>query len=483
MKLFLSTLTALILVFANAGASAADKPGYRIEIKIKNFNQPLCYLAYHLGDKQYMKDTTEVKNGVIVFSGEKPLPGGIYLVVLPPKNRYFEIVLADDQEFSLQTDTTDFVAAMKVSGSVENEVFYGNLRLIAEKGKRLEDIQKQLPSIEKGSEQEKTLKAEQSRLFEEIKQSREDIMANNGDLFYSKVLRAMKEPVVPDAPPGAHEHFSFYYYRAHFFDGIDFSDDRLLRTPIMHNKIIQYIDQLTVQDPDSLAPGALLLINKSRANREVFQYVSITLLNKFAASKLMCMDKVYVAIVDAVYVSGDAWWSDAEQTKKIVDRANSLRWTLCGNKAPNVQIKDANNKPVALQSPKTEYTILYFWSYNCGHCQKVTPKLAEMYKRFDPAKVSLITISTEGTFEDWQTKLDFYKLKDSGAINLADPKRETGFDYYYDITSTPRIFILDKDKRILAKHIGIDQAEDLLKRYLGIIPKDAPMPVYEEENH
>jgi hypothetical protein len=42
----------------------------------------------------------------------------------------------------------------------------------------------------------------------------------------------------------------------------------------------------------------------------------------------------------------------------------------------------------------------------------------------------------------------------------------------YDIFSTPKVFILDKDKKIIAKSLSLSQMEDLLDRLQG--QKDAP---------
>jgi hypothetical protein len=42
----------------------------------------------------------------------------------------------------------------------------------------------------------------------------------------------------------------------------------------------------------------------------------------------------------------------------------------------------------------------------------------------------------------------------------------------YDIFSTPRVFVLDKNKKIIAKQISISQLEDMMDRLQG--KKDLP---------
>src|SRR6478752_7729623 len=105
---FLKRVSLSIALFA-AVYSSAFSQGYKINVKVKGLQDTVCYLAHHFGDKQLLDDTARVDSkGAFVFEGKKALHGGIYLVVLPGK-RYFEF-LVNEQNFSLETDTLDYVA-------------------------------------------------------------------------------------------------------------------------------------------------------------------------------------------------------------------------------------------------------------------------------------------------------------------------------------------------------------------------------------
>ena len=100
---------------------AKEKDAYNIKITIKNLSNTKGYVGYHFADKQYVSDTLKIdEKGTMIYKGTKPLDGGIYIVVTPNK-KYFEMIIADETEFSLETDTLDFVKHMKVKGSKENE--------------------------------------------------------------------------------------------------------------------------------------------------------------------------------------------------------------------------------------------------------------------------------------------------------------------------------------------------------------------------
>lgn len=483
--LFLSTA---LFLMQGLQAHSQETSGHQIEVKVKNFTGAQAYLAYHLGSKQYIQDTVDVQNGKILFEGPEPLEKGIYMVVLPPENRYFEVMVGEDQHFTMQTDSEDLINKMKVAGSEDNEVFYEHQRLMTTIGQRANEMQNALKEMEKGSEAYKAKKAEVDKVYQEMNASRKEVADLHPNLLYAKVINAMMEPEAPEVPEGADDNYTFYYFQKHWFDNVDFSESGLIRTPVLQGKITNYVDRLAVQHYDSLKEACTRVITAAEVDKDVYQFATITLLNKYASSKIMCQEAVYVHIVDMVYAAGKAWWADEEQIKKILERANALRWTLCGKVAPDMVMKDTEGKTRSMQQSAGEFTILYFWDYDCGHCKKITPKVGKLFPKYKDKNVKLWTVSINGNEETWKERLKTYGLDDIGAFNMSDHERKTGFDYYYDIRSTPRIFLIDKDKRIMAKQISPEQLEDILDSQLEmddtpkVLPKKDEVPI-EADDH
>jgi hypothetical protein len=107
----------------------------------------------------------------------------------------------------------------------------------------------------------------------------------------------MRDPEVPDPPKDEKGNitdstFQYHYYKSHFWDNVDFSDERLLRTPILQNKIKTYTTQLTPQHPDSIIESVNLIIEKSKANKEVFKYcvasLSVTMKRVISWASIRC---------------------------------------------------------------------------------------------------------------------------------------------------------------------------------------------------
>ena len=186
------TFTIVLTFIALAGftAPATAQSGYQIEVSIDGFDQPNALLAYYFGNNQYIKDTVEVKDGTFTFEGEEALDQGFYLVVLPPTNRYFELVVGEDQHFSVATDTVDMVNHMVITGSEENAVFYDDLKFVAKMRTQANELNAQLKQAEAGSATALSLQQKLQEIDQQVKAYRKKLRSDYPDFLYTKVLNS-----------------------------------------------------------------------------------------------------------------------------------------------------------------------------------------------------------------------------------------------------------------------------------------------------
>jgi hypothetical protein len=90
--------------------------------------------------------------------------------------------------------------------------------------------------------------------------------------------------------------------------------------------------------------------------------------------------------------------------------------------------------------------------------------LTAIYPKYKDKGVALFALSINGDVDIWKEKIKEYKLQ--GAINVQDHRRQSGFDGMYDIRSTPRIFLLDENKKILYKQFAVEDLEGILDHEL-----------------
>ncbi|OFY67179.1 MAG: hypothetical protein A3H98_12065 [Bacteroidetes bacterium RIFCSPLOWO2_02_FULL_36_8] len=455
--------------------------GYEIKVKIRGLKDTICLLANYYGDKQYLRDTAKVdKEGLMVFEGDKKLPGGIYLVVLPDK-RFFELIMDSTQIFYMETDTSrELQEKVIVNNSAENSVFYEYLKWVGQKQKEDEPLRKAYRKLTDKKDSSKTpveltqvqkdsvtlLKKQLGAIEKEVHNFKTNFMKEKEGYFIAKVIKASSEPDVPEAPllPNGRKDstWSFNYYKSHYLANIDFSDGRILYTPIFHNKLKFYFSNLVIQIPDSIKKEADMIIEKASADKELFKYIVWYITNTYETSNIMGMDAVFVHMVEKYYITHRAYWVDSAVLAKITDRALTVKNALIGNLAPGLVMKNLSGKDVSLYSVNAKYTCLVFWDSDCGHCKKEIPILHEKYKELKALGLEVFAVNIEQKEEGWKKFIEEKGLTDW--INVNDMYHRTNFRKLYDIYSTPVVYVLDKEKKILAKRIGVEQVADFIKR-------------------
>ncbi len=444
--------------------------GYQIKLKSKSVKDTTMLLAYHLGHKIFILDTTDINNkGMAVFEGEEALKPGIYLGVYPG-SKYFEFIVpreAKEQKFSIETDTSNFVRSMKISGSEENKTFNAYQIFLADQSRKIKKLKSELKKISKEDKDARIAKRKElNQVDTEIQAYREQLMEEQPDSYTAFLLRSMKEPVAPEAPKNedgeTDAYFGFYYIKKNFWKDFDFSDDRILRTPIFHNKIEKFLDTYTPKHPDSINIAADIIIENSKANEELFKYALGYITQKYQKSKIMGMEAVFVHLAKNYYLKGQADWVNEKQLKKINERYQKLRHNLIGLKAKNIKMQDLEGEMTSLYELDASYTLLLFWDYKCGNCKKRMPKIAELYHKYKDKGFEVFAVCTRSEIDKWKEYIDG---KDLPFTHVIDPKNTTHFRLYYDIYSTPTVYLLDKDKKIVAKRLGEEQFDGMLEGF------------------
>lgn len=470
LRFFLVFLTAFafVLLTRTTTASAAED-GHNISIKVKGLSNKECLLAYYYGDQKYIKDTLKLnENGRVTMTGKKPIPGGIYMFVFPGNKNYFEFII-NDQEFSLSTTKKNPVQNMTVKGSQENKVFFDYIRTLNNKKSKAQKLSKKRKRIKKKKpEKAKQLKKQINSISDEIQKKRKKLIKKHPDLFYTKVLKTMEDPAYPKIKNNekVDSQKAFMIYKRRFLNNVDWSDDRLLRTPIFNKKLKTYLEDLTPTNPDSIIAAADKLVARTEGNDETFKYIVHHITSKYERSKIMGMDKVFVHMVEKYYMTGRADWVSDKQLKEIRKRALRMKPNLIGKQAPRITMANTEGEPVSLYDVKKPITVLFFWDSDCGHCQDAIPKLRKIYKNADFSdKMEVYAVNIEDKKKGW---MKYVKNHEMPWINVQDRYNDSKFRAYYNIYSTPVIYVLDEEKKIRAKRISVKQLKKVIPDILNM---------------
>ncbi|MFM1930728.1 MAG: hypothetical protein RL226_31 [Bacteroidota bacterium] len=480
----LSTL--FIALFASSFMQAQNNT---IKVKIKGLKNQPVYLANYYGEKLFYNDTSMTDaNGVVTFKGKPFNECGKYAVVAPgPK--FFDI-LVTEEDIDLETDTLDLAGHLKVNKSAENVEFLGYYRFISKQRMLREPHDKVMADSSATEKQKEAARKEIDRLNNEVIAYQQDLFTRQPNMLFTKYLKMTIEPEIPAAPADVADEqtWKYYYYRQHYWDNVDLKDPRLVRDQMFHRLLDKYYTKVLPQIPDTLLKESYKLVDGMQ-NYDMFKYAVHYITYAAESSKIMCMDKVFVGMVEKYYRNGKVDWLKEDQMKKILDRAEELRYTVCGEPVPNIILPDTTlTNWKALYDIDAKYTIIAIWEADCGHCKKEMPKLLDLYHEWKPKGLEVYAIGNDFETEPWikfvkEKKLDWINVSDNPAINKADSAAKLiyggvttlpslNFRTTFDVFSTPKIFLLDADKRIIAKQLGAEQIEELLRNLEGEKPAD-----------
>ncbi len=465
-------LFALLLLALSTITLAQD--GYRIEVEIPDYQEDTLLLAYHFGKTQYVIDTVGRTDDKFVFKGDEELKGGIYMIVMENRN-FFEILLSEGEErFSVNAKASNFVKTAKFEGSDENTLFYTYLNYLS-KQRQEANASDQVLKDENASEEDKEKAREKLKTQgDRVKAYQEKLVAENPGSLPARVIRASWQVEVPEYEnevDSIRKVKQLEFYQEHYFDNIDFSDGRLVRTPMLEPKLRQYFKQLIVPIPDSVTKAIEFVMGKviEGKDKEMYKFVVSLLLNKYASEdKTMFGEDIYAHIALNYYDDPEMVdWMKEKDREKIIFQAQRIMPLRIGQKAPDLALKTLDGEAVTLHGVDAKYTIIYFWDPDCGICKKASKVLTSVYDRFKQHDVEIFGICNK-TYEELEKCGQSVREKGMTWINTADPYGQGKAHAKYAIQSNPILYILDEDKVIRYKKIGAKQIDEVLSRELGL---------------
>src|SRR5688500_18126009 len=158
----------LLILILFLSVQAFAQSGYKIRFKVDGWKDTTAYLGYYYGESTFVKDTAKVNHaGEFVFDGKQLLPQGVYFLVLN-KTRIFEMVVSQTQTFSLETNTSDYVRNMKVTGDIDNNLFFENMTFNMERHQEAEPYIKIIQDSTLSEDQKKDARENFRKINEKV---------------------------------------------------------------------------------------------------------------------------------------------------------------------------------------------------------------------------------------------------------------------------------------------------------------------------
>lgn len=466
----------MLLAFAiSITCFTVAQTGYNIAVTVKPYKNQYVYLGYHYGKLKALADSALLDSKSSGrFTGKQRLPGGIYFVVSPGKQLLFEVLLDKQQHFSVIADTADLLNQLTFSGSEDNTRFQSYSKFVSLRGKEITDLQGQLKMA--GSRVDSLRLTDRSQaLGKQVQDYRDDVEKNYSSSLLATLFRLMKEPVIPETakhPEKVYDSlFAYRYYKSNYWNAISFTDERLLRTPIFEPRLEKYYKELVPPDPDSIKGEVDMMLTKAAGNKEMFKYLLTHFIQKYINPEFMGQDAVFVHLFEK-YINHNAKvdWFTEKYKKYMFERAYSLMANIIGQPASNLQMADTTGKLTALYNVEAPFTVICFWDPTCSHCKEVVPKVDSIFKaKWKSQGIKVYGVMVDGGKEAWVKYIRENNLTDWIHVYETSAQKEAvyaagkpSYKQLYDVLQTPVLYLLDKDKRIIAKKLTYQQVDEVI---------------------
>jgi thiol-disulfide isomerase/thioredoxin len=463
-----------------------SQKGYEIKITIPSLKDSTIILGHYLGNEKnlFPDDTVKLnQKGTAMFKGAQALAQGLYFIYVPSKG-IIDIIVSENQHFGIETDTANLIKGVKFKNSPENTQLYTYRNFRESRWELISKLNKRVQPDTSASVKD-SINRIIGETSKEVDRYAHEIISNNPGLFLAQFLKMLHDEEIPDYPRDANgavldSTFRYKYVRKHFFDNFNYTDGRLLRTPLYEQKLKYYFDNIVPPWPDSINNELDIVLSHIKDKQDIFRYILGTFYIKYGNSQIMGQDAIMVHLVENWYFP-HATWLDSTSRAEMTTIVNKLKHNLIGKIAPDLKLIEipydhfivaqtdtALKRNVnagfftSLHAYKSKFLVVVFWQADCGHCKKAIPELHEAYQQLKSLGVEVLAIhcitSEEGKIK-WVNFVNEHQLHD---WHNAWSPMSYEYQELYNAYTFPTLYVLDQNKKIIAKRIGVDQIKDFI---------------------
>lgn len=451
--------------------------GRNIAITLTPFKNTKVYLGSYYGKNKVLVDSAVLgPDSKGVFKGNTKLPGGIYFVVSAQYAILFELLMDNKQQFSIVADTSNKENPI-ITGSPDNDLFKNYSAFSIQKGRKMQEAERRYHTASSKTDSS-AARNEVLQIQKEIKAYQNNIIKTQPKSLLTTLFKTMRNPEAPPIPIINGKPDSLYPYRYvkdHYWDEVNFSDDRILRTPFLEPRIDEFFKNYVSVEADSIIPEVQFMLLSARTTKELYPYLLTKFTNKYLNPEYMGQDKVFVYLFENFYLKGDTSFLNAESKRMIIKKGYSMLANQLGQQAPVLNFTDKEGKLKNLYDVDANFTFVAFWDPHCGHCKEMIPRVDSFYKaKWQKNNVAIYAVNVdEKILDDWnkfiqeKNLVNWVHVYQTAAAKAAEEKAGlANFRQLYDISMTPTFYLLDKQKRIIAKQLTLEQFDDLMERKL-----------------
>lgn len=392
------------------------------------------------GAKQlYIKNVTII-DGKFSIDFPENSPKGMYRLMYSQQNGSFVDFIYNNENVELKFNPENPYETAEFITSEENKLFKSYLYESANWQQELDSYQISYFSMEEDRERE-ILQNEYSNSVNKFNAFQKEFEKKSAGKLAHHFIKVNHKFYVSNLIKTPQEYLNSE--KQHYFDFIDFEDEELMNSTFLSEKITDYVFYLNGSDDVEVQ----IALYKNAVKEVLDRIHDVNLQSEILTTLLYNFAQLENTIlIDFVIENYYNKLPDEIKNKAMINEIKEKVKLAIGKFAPEITWEE-NNTPKKLSELNITNTyIVVFWSSTCSHCLAEIPQLYEYTKNKTDIHVLAVALEEDELgfdeltpkFEQWTNILGLKKWENPTAKE-------------YQITATPSYFVLDSNKKIIAK--------------------------------
>jgi len=404
------------------------------------------------GDQTYVANA-DVIDGQFNFKIDENQPSGIYRAYYQIENSLYVEFIYNREEVAFSFDPTNPEQSITFSRSEENNMYHNYYQAIRANQQKLDSVQVLYFKASEAKEEVQLTEA-YKKILADLREEQNNYEKKSDDLLANHFIKASEQYNAETPFKNPEDYLSAI--KSNFFNAIDLSDSTLTHSSFIYDRLNDYVFYLN-QGEDQASENVLQKDAIEKAvdwignDIEILSSFEVDLLETYLLSENAEMINF---VLDNYYLSLPA----GNQNEELISRARATLKTAIGVIAPDFSWQKDGQETTFHSLKGTDYYVLLFFSSNCPHCQMEIPEFYKFISGIHNIKV--VAVGLEDERKSWEAMTSTY----TEFINILDLDKWSSQKVKdYGVSAIPTYFVLDADKKILAKPEDFDDLKSMFE--------------------
>ncbi|TFH28487.1 MAG: AhpC/TSA family protein [Bacteroidia bacterium] len=462
--------TTWLIAFLWMGCHCLHGQSWLIQGTIENAEAGPVLLASFHDDRFRVVDSMETTTGFFYFMLPGDATPGLYRIIYADRigevrmqNRFVEFIF-NGENLEIFVASTELGPVPYFENSLENLTYKEFMGFELDYEAELMTLYGQLYPSGPGTEDRDSVVERYNELQRERSAYMDSLTHLYPDFYAVRIMNAFRSPHVP----GEMSHLQrIDTLKQCFFDHAAIDDPALLSAPVYTYKLIDYLSlykdrnlDMDQQEEQFMEAVDQIMVNVSR-DQELRAFVVEFLLEGF---ELLGMEKVQMHLAD--HYLDEACESDIVDL--VLSRMEGYKKMTPGEQAPDFVLRDVDGMIHRLSRMDNPWVLVMFWSSTCEGCRRLMPELHDWYLTENTLDLEVVAISIDTSAANFEY---MYELLAPQWITAHDPLGWYGkIPSDYKVYATPSLFLLDRQRSIVAKPMSFRQFLRTVKKLDSLSP-------------